>query len=98
MSKALTSNTGFPSHRHPGLLPGSKSGASIMRGNMALNQDFKEFSQSLNDNDVRYLVIGGYAVAFHGYPRYAKDIDIWIDIDEQNVTKVARAGLDNVSQ
>ncbi len=35
-----------------------------------LNQDFKEFIQSLNANDVRYLVIGGYAVAFHGHPRY----------------------------
>jgi hypothetical protein len=32
-----------------------------------LNQDFKEFIQSLNDNRVRYLVIGGYAVALHGY-------------------------------
>jgi hypothetical protein len=34
-----------------------------------LNQDFKEFIRSLNDNRVRYLVIGGYAVAWHGYPR-----------------------------
>lgn len=41
-----------------------------------LNQDFREFIQSLNDNLVHYLVIGGYAVAFHGYPRYTKDIDI----------------------
>ncbi|MEQ8469259.1 hypothetical protein [Coleofasciculus sp. E1-EBD-02] len=46
-----------------------------------LNQDFKEFIQSLNDNQVRYLVIGGYAVALHGYPRYTKDIDIWIEIE-----------------
>jgi hypothetical protein len=43
-----------------------------------LNQDFKEFIQSLNDNHVRYLVVGGYAVALHGHPRYTKDIDIWI--------------------
>jgi hypothetical protein len=35
-----------------------------------LNQDFKEFIQSLNDNRVRYLVVGGYAVALHGHPRY----------------------------
>ena len=40
-----------------------------------LNQDFKEFIISLNDNQVRYLVIGGYAVSLHGYPRYTKDID-----------------------
>jgi hypothetical protein len=37
-----------------------------------LNQDFKEFIQSVNDNQVRYLVVGGYAVAVHGYPRYTK--------------------------
>ena len=41
---------------------------------MELNQDFKEFIELLNVNDVRYLVIGGYAVNFHGYPRYTKDL------------------------
>ncbi len=45
-----------------------------------LNQDFKEFIRSLNNNSVRYLVIGGYAVAVHGYPRYTKDIDIWVEL------------------
>jgi predicted nucleotidyltransferase len=49
-----------------------------------LNQDFKEFIQSLNDNQVRYLVIGGYAVALHGYPRYTKDIDIWVEMTPEN--------------
>lgn len=44
-----------------------------------LNQDFKEFIQLLNDNQVKYLVIGGYAVAVYGHPRYTKDIDIWIE-------------------
>ena len=39
-----------------------------------LGQDFREFIQSLNDNRVRYLVIDGYAVALHGYPRYTKDV------------------------
>lgn len=47
--------------------------------------------QSLNDNNVRYLVIGGYALAFHGHPRYTKDLDIWIDLDEGNADKVVRA-------
>lgn len=40
-----------------------------------LNQDFKEFIQFLNANQVRYLVVGGYVLAFYGYPRYTKDID-----------------------
>lgn len=43
---------------------------------MVLNQDFKEFIQSLNEHSVRYLIIGGYAVAFHGHPRYTKDLDV----------------------
>jgi predicted nucleotidyltransferase len=56
-----------------------------------LNQDFKEFIQSLNDNHVRYLVIGGYAIALHGYPRYTKDIDIWIDMSPDNAANMVRA-------
>lgn len=56
-----------------------------------LDQDFKEFIESLNNNDVRYLVVGGYAVAFHGYPRYTKDIDIWIELEPTNAEKVIAA-------
>jgi hypothetical protein len=41
----------------------NKSAKSIPNGGTLLNQDFREFIQSLNDNDVRYLVVGGYAVA-----------------------------------
>lgn len=56
-----------------------------------LNQDFKEFIQSLNDNQVHYLVVGGYAVALHGYPRYTKDIDIWIDMTPANAARIVQA-------
>lgn len=56
-----------------------------------LNQDFKAFIQSLNNNGVRYLVIGGYAVALHGYPHYTKDIDIWIEMSPDNAAKMVRA-------
>ena len=56
-----------------------------------LNQDFKEFIESLNDNGVRYLVVGGYAVALHGHPRYTKDIDIWLDLSLENARRVVRA-------
>ena len=45
---------------------------------MELDKDFKEFLQLLNQNKVEYLVVGGYAVAFHGYPRYTGDFDVWI--------------------
>ena len=56
-----------------------------------LTQDYKEFIKSLNDNIVRYLVVGGYAVAMHGHPRYTKDIDIWIDREAGNADNIIRA-------
>ncbi len=56
-----------------------------------LNQDFKEFIQLLNDNQVRYLVVGGYAVALHGHPRYTKDIDVWIELAQENASHIIKA-------
>lgn len=56
-----------------------------------LNQDFKEFIESLNANQVRYLVVGGYAVAIHGHPRYTKDIDIWVEASPENAANMIRA-------
>jgi len=58
---------------------------------MVLNPDFTGFLQLLNDNQVRYLVTGGYAVAVHGYPRYTKDLDIWIDLSRDNAQKLIAA-------
>lgn len=55
------------------------------------DQDFKEFIKSLNNNNVRYLIVGGYAVAFHGHPRYTKDIDIWIELEPTNAERVISA-------
>ncbi len=62
-----------------------------MAGMLTLDQDFREFIQLLNDNKVRYLVVGGYAVAIHGHPRYTKDIDVWLWLDPQNAEKVIEA-------
>lgn len=56
-----------------------------------LNQDFREFIQSLNDNQVLYLVVGAYAVALHGYPRYTKDLDVWIESSAENTAKMVKA-------
>lgn len=55
---------------------------------MELQRDFKEFIELLNENDVEYLVIGGYAVAFHGYPRFTQDIDIWVRPTRENARRV----------
>jgi len=56
-----------------------------------ISKDFKEFIELLNANDVRYLIVGGYAVAVHGYPRYTKDLDIWIERSEQNAANLLKA-------
>lgn len=58
---------------------------------MVLSRDFKEFIELLNAREVKYLIIGGYAVAFHGSPRNTKDIDIWLLIDPENAERVVRA-------
>lgn len=53
-----------------------------------LPQDFKEFLSLLNSHEVDYLLVGGYAVALWGYPRYTGDIDLWIAISDQNADKL----------
>ncbi len=56
-----------------------------------LNQDFREFIKLLNDKGVRYLIVGGYAVAFHGYPRFTGDMDVWIEATEENASRLVEA-------
>ncbi|MDT7919379.1 MAG: nucleotidyltransferase [Meiothermus sp.] len=56
-----------------------------------LTPDFKEFLRFLNENRVRYLLVGGYAVGLHGYPRYTKDLDIWVEASQENAERVIKA-------
>lgn len=58
---------------------------------MVLDENFKEFIRLLNGNDVKYLVVGGFAVAYHGYPRYTKDIDFWVWADPENAERLLKA-------
>ncbi|MFA9213846.1 MAG: nucleotidyltransferase [Candidatus Methylacidiphilales bacterium] len=58
---------------------------------MELSKDFKEFIELLNANKVKYLVVGGYAVGYHGHPRYTKDIDLWILMKRSNAENVINA-------
>ena len=51
---------------------------------MKLDPDFKEFVGLLNSHEVRYLIIDGYAVGFHGHARYTKDLDVWIEATPAN--------------
>ena len=56
-----------------------------------LSKDFKEFIELLNENSVKYLVVGGYAVALHGHPRYTKDLDVWIELSPDNAVRILKA-------
>ena len=53
-----------------------------------LSLHFKEFIELLNLHGVEYMIVGGYAVGFHGYPRYTGDLDIWIKISDRNAEKM----------
>ena len=55
-----------------------------------LNSDFKEFAELLNANAVEYLVVGGYALAAHGHPRYTGDIDFWVSHDAANIERLLK--------
>jgi len=54
-----------------------------------LHPDFKDFLRLLNSRKVEYLLVGGYAVGCHGYPRATGDMDIWIAVSESNAQKAA---------
>lgn len=59
-------------------------------GTIRLPTDFKEFLKLLNSEKVDYLLVGGYAVGIHGYPRSTADLDVWVDVGEENATRLAR--------
>jgi predicted nucleotidyltransferase len=58
---------------------------------MELNQDFKEFIELLNNHNVKYMVVGGYAVGYHGHPRYTKDIDLWVLMKSNNASNIIKS-------
>ena len=59
-----------------------------------LPQDFRDFLKLLNCHDVRYLIVGGYAVGYHGYPRATGEMDIRIELSENNSKKIFAAFRD----
>ena len=56
-----------------------------------MNQDFVDLLRAFVDNDVRFLVVGAYALAIHGRPRATGDLDIWIQPSRDNAARVMRA-------
>ena len=53
--------------------------------------DFRDFIKALNDNNVDYLLVGGYSVIYHGYSRTTGDMDIWVRRDKSNYEKLVIA-------
>lgn len=62
--------------------------AAYMKKTINLEKDFIDFIKLCNQYEVKYLVIGGYAVSVHGYPRSTKDMDVCIEISESNAAKM----------
>lgn len=58
---------------------------------MFVNSDFSALLRLFNDNRVRYLVIGGYAIIQYAEPRFSKDLDLWIGTDKTNAAAVYKA-------
>ena len=56
-----------------------------------LHPDFKDFLRLLNSYEIEYLLVGGYAVGYHGYPRATGDMDVWIAVSETNAGKIVAA-------
>ena len=53
-----------------------------------LHSDLKEFLNVLNAHGVEYMVVGGYAVSYHGYPRATADLDVWVSREPANARRV----------
>ncbi|MBF8276985.1 MAG: hypothetical protein HW390_2058 [Candidatus Brocadiaceae bacterium] len=58
---------------------------------MNIQPDFKELLALLEKHQVEYMLVGGYAVAFHGYPRFTKDIDVYFENTDENINKIISA-------
>jgi len=58
---------------------------------MEIYPDFRDLIGAFAAADVRYLLVGGYAVGFHGRPRFTKDLDLWVDDSDENFGRLEKA-------
>ena len=58
---------------------------------MHLDRDFREFVESFAGHDVRFLIVGGFALAAHGLPRATGDLDAWVSLDPSNARRIVDA-------
>src|SRR5437016_4564341 len=67
------------------------SSTSLIMDPKSLSADFRDFLKSLNDHGVEYLLVGGHAVAYHGYVRPTQDMDVWIAVSPGNAQRTVAA-------
>ena len=58
---------------------------------MEIQKDFREFVELLNEHEVEFIIVGGYALAFHGVPRFTGDIDVFVKADHENAKRIMKA-------
>lgn len=56
-----------------------------------LAPDFKDFLNLCHSHEVRFMIIGGYAVVYYSRPRYTGDLDLWVDASQENALRVVAA-------
>lgn len=83
----MTLHTGLPGRLMSVLRPLTIYAANIMK----VQSDFRELLGLFNGHNVEYLIVGGYALAFHGAPRYTGDLDIFIKPDVENAHRILLA-------
>lgn len=58
---------------------------------MNIHPDFEELLRLLEEHDIEYMIVGGYAVAYHGFPRFTKDIDLFFRLTSENAIRLRQA-------
>jgi len=81
---------GVPKASRNDLMPSSCKEGWFM-AQIELHPDFKDFLKLLNFHKIEYLLVGGYAVGYHGYPRATGDMDVWVAVSETNAEKIVAA-------
>ena len=56
-----------------------------------LSEDFRDFLNCLNEAGVEYLIVGGHAVAYYGYVRPTRDMDVWVAVSPKNAQRIVQA-------
>jgi hypothetical protein len=65
---------------------------------MNIHPDFEELLRLIEEHGIEYMIVGGYAVAYHGYPRFTKDIDLFFRLTSENAIRLRQALVNAASE